>query len=105
MESGEDERVGLRLRGLGHSRARHRMDKVVAAWAGSARTSVARGQKVACLGKGGRGGCASVVKRGFLWAECCLRERVRVRFPAQGDMLLTRVLCRGTPCMPSVAGI
>lgn len=54
MESGEDERVGLRLRGLGYSRARRRMVKAVAAWAGSARTSVARGQKVACLGKGAR---------------------------------------------------
>lgn len=54
MESGEDERVGLRLRGLGHSRAWLRMVKAVAAWAGSARTSVARGQKVACLGKGAR---------------------------------------------------
>lgn len=54
MESGEDERVGLRLRGLGYSRAWLRMVKAVAAWAGSARTSVARGQKVACLGKGAR---------------------------------------------------
>lgn len=46
-----------------------------------------------------------MVKRGFLWAECCLRERVRVRFPAQGDMLLTMALCRGTPRMPSAAGM
>ena len=56
MESGEDERVGLRLRGLGYSRARRRMVKAVAAWAGPARASVARGQKVACLGKGDAAG-------------------------------------------------
>lgn len=104
MESGEDERVGLRLRGLGYSRARRRMVKAVAAWAGPARIGGAWSK--GCLpGQGGRGGCVSVVKRGFLWAECCLRERVRVRFPAQGDMLLTMALCRGTPRMPSAAGI